>query len=344
VFEKTGAGDGQAILQGQAIEFYCMQAADLLNDGSPVYIDTESCMPVGASLRRLQSMEDLLSLIAQARANRTTRSTRMNTAVAGHEGSSRSHAALILHLLRRTDEGKVHRTFFSLIDLAGAERPSKTGETRVSGYEAWLEIIKKGGKNVSTGAQAAFINFELTLLRTAIVAARDAHGRGLKYGGEVALAPAMIKFLTGAMTGAAALGMVVTLSPCGSNGWETWFSLEYGKDMSMLRVPVRAVPAADADAERYVAALERELAAAIEKFAKTPISNSPASKYYAPRLGLALWQAQLVEDAYALFPDRKPGDGVEAKIAALRRDGDVSTFVFANNGNVDPAKLGSIQK
>jgi len=86
-------------------------------------------------------MEDVIRFILTVRANRTTRETRMNTAVEGQGGgSSRSHCALILYLVqwdRKKDE--VVRTHFSLLDLAGAERPSKTGEERKGGYEAFLE-------------------------------------------------------------------------------------------------------------------------------------------------------------------------------------------------------------
>jgi hypothetical protein len=66
-------------------------------------------------------------------------------------GSSRSHAALIL-TLRQLDVGsnEVCTTTFNCVDMAGAERPDKTGGARVSALEAFMQYAD--GK-VSMGAQ-----------------------------------------------------------------------------------------------------------------------------------------------------------------------------------------------
>ena len=84
-------------------------------------------------------MADLLPFLEQVQMNRTTRSTAMNRADGEHGGSSRSHAALILTLTQLDEcEENVATTTFTLMDLAGAERPSKTKEKRFSGSEMLL--------------------------------------------------------------------------------------------------------------------------------------------------------------------------------------------------------------
>ena len=69
-------------------------------------IDTETCMPRACESRPLKSMDDVLRFIADVRATRTARSTRMNESKEGHEGSSRSHAALILNLVQAHPDSK----------------------------------------------------------------------------------------------------------------------------------------------------------------------------------------------------------------------------------------------
>lgn len=85
----------------------------------------------------------------------------MNTAKAGHEGSSRSHASMILTLYQLND-GKYLRTEFHLIDLAGAERPGKNDQERSSGNDVMMKIIS--GKGVTIGDQGCIINYELSNL------------------------------------------------------------------------------------------------------------------------------------------------------------------------------------
>ena len=90
----------------------------------------------------------MIPFIQQIIQNRTTRSTNFNQASSGpgeqHTGSSRSHAMLILSLMQldeATDE--YVKTTFTLADLAGAERPSKTEDRAAkngmvpSGRNAW---------------------------------------------------------------------------------------------------------------------------------------------------------------------------------------------------------------
>ena len=51
---------------------------------------------------------------------------------------------------------------FTMVDLAGAERPSTTGGDRMSGYETMLQIMM--GKE-TTGGTGFVINYELHQLQ-----------------------------------------------------------------------------------------------------------------------------------------------------------------------------------
>jgi hypothetical protein len=286
--KSKGIDDSSFCLNGAAVEFYCCDANDLLDIGKrPVLMDNETWMPRGCETRPLKDMGDVLQFIADARGNRTSRSTRMNMAGGGHEGSSRSHAALLLFLVQKNSrDNTVTSTCFTLIDLAGAERPAKTGEKRQGGMEAFQDLAKG---NHSVGAQAYLINSELSMLRTAIVSAKNANRSSIKF--SAGLATSMMKMIAGALTGNAMLGMIVTLSPSGANGWETWFSLEYGKDMACLRVPLQTQkPENASDAlKKY------------DDLAKNSVSQLEAAfggKYFGIRLGNAIHLSQFVVDLY----------------------------------------------
>ena len=87
-------------------------------------------------------MTDLLTYIELINKKRVSSGTNMNKAKAGHGGSSRSHCAIILTLMKHNIEtGDYNRTQFHLVDLAGAERPDKVGK-RVSAYEAMVALYK----------------------------------------------------------------------------------------------------------------------------------------------------------------------------------------------------------
>ena len=69
--------------------------------------------------------------IARVYGNRKVVATRMN------EGSSRSHCAIILTLLQLETASQTFRqTQFSIVDLAGAERPEKALGYRISKEDA----------------------------------------------------------------------------------------------------------------------------------------------------------------------------------------------------------------
>jgi transketolase N-terminal domain/subunit len=46
----------------------------------------------------IKSVDDIMQFIEICRKNRATQSTKMNNAENGHQGSSRSHAAMIIQL------------------------------------------------------------------------------------------------------------------------------------------------------------------------------------------------------------------------------------------------------
>jgi hypothetical protein len=93
-------------------------------------------------------------------------------------GSSRSHAALILTLHQEID-GMYQKTKFHLVDLAGAERPDKTGGQRMSALEAFINLAS--GKKVDPGVQGTIINYSLSELATSIRVATDANAKGKTY-------------------------------------------------------------------------------------------------------------------------------------------------------------------
>ena len=117
--------------------------------------------------------------------NRTMAKTGMN------EVSSRSHAALILtlHQYCRKESSsteyanKYNKTTFTLMDLAGAERVSKTGGKFVGGLAIFMEIADamKKGKTPPMGATGALINFELTEMNTTVNKATMKWKQGMQY-------------------------------------------------------------------------------------------------------------------------------------------------------------------
>ena len=60
-----------------------------------------------------------------------------------NDGSSRSHCAITLTLLTHDTSAKSFKeTTFSIVDLAGAERPEKALGTRISKDKALIELWK----------------------------------------------------------------------------------------------------------------------------------------------------------------------------------------------------------
>ena len=105
--------------------------------------------------------------------NRKVVATKMN------EGSSRSHCAIMLTLLTLdASTRRFRQTQFTVVDLAGAERPEKALGERISKEKAMQEMIrymKAPSVDMSPGLQGFLINFELSNLLTEVVTATNAH-------------------------------------------------------------------------------------------------------------------------------------------------------------------------
>eukprot|EP00971_Amphidinium_carterae_P198092 3931623-Amphidinium_carterae.1 len=85
--------------------------------------------------------------------------------------------------------------------------------------------------------------------------------------------------------------MVVCLSQSHSCGWETWFSLQYGTDLSKLKAPANSRKPVKIDVAAKTAA--DELSKAKDLLSRTPSKGTPASKYYNRRLVSARqWEQQ----------------------------------------------------
>jgi hypothetical protein len=63
-----------------------------------------------------------------------------------------------------------------MIDLAGAERPDKTGAGRTNVYDVMVKAM--AGKDMDVADQGWSINFELSELLTCVSSANEAHKAG----------------------------------------------------------------------------------------------------------------------------------------------------------------------
>ncbi len=186
-----------------------------------------------------------------------------------HQGSSRGHAAIILQILRivpqtisksaskseseselRSSKPKKKYKFLSttmhIIDLAGAERPDKNGLARVSGLAALMEVLKDPtGETISTDSQTAFINMELSMLGSEILSATECYRKGRPYRTIASLNTDGMRYVGNCLSGKAVVAMVVCLSQAPQCGWETWFSCEFGKNMSNLETMKFYAPVLD---------------------------------------------------------------------------------------------------
>lgn len=249
-FEKVAALRQQGlrcVLSGSAIEFYMGECFDLLlssrEGNAPVQVDMLTRMPSGETCVVLEQQSDLLGFIAKVIANRTSRSTNFNKASSVHSGSSRSHAALILTLSTLDEKSREYsKTHFTLVDLAGAERPDKVRDevkggtpgfapefitSMVAEKEAGRMTQKDIEKQLPINFQTRLINFELFSLGNEVLKASECHRKGKPFKLNPMATPT-IKFLSAILDGRARLAMCVTLSPAGRNAWETWFSLQVG--------------------------------------------------------------------------------------------------------------------
>ena len=228
----------ECILTVGALDFYVGTCVDLMNNRELVEVD-EKRTPLGYKELQLSFLEELLSFLETILKARKSFGTRMNEASQedDHDGSSRSHCALILTLRQVNKENRqclVNR--FTVVDLAGAERPSTTGGERMSAFEAYMALSR--GEEC-TGSTGILINFELHQLGHEVVKATEQHKKGKKYNAPTQLCMPAVQFLGTCFDGSSLLGILVCLSQAKHCGWETWFSLQYGETLSKLRCPVK---------------------------------------------------------------------------------------------------------
>jgi hypothetical protein len=260
-------------VHASAIEFYMMGAHDLLmDDFTPVTIGTDH-RPAGLETARLRTMEDVLPFLRRVQRNRTRCTTQMSDD--GGDGSSRSHAALIL-TLRQLDitAGTYTKTRMNFVDLAGAERPGKAGTERMSALDALIMAVE--GRE-TPGAQGAVINYELSMLRTHVVM-RNAFGAFQS--GHQMVTP-FVQYLIACTTGQALLSAVVCLSPASQNGWESWFACTVGEDFSKLRAAV--LPETPHNAVQFALAVVKRADEAEAKL-RAASQIGPGAKFYPRRL------------------------------------------------------------
>jgi len=285
------------ILCASALEFYLGNCSDLLkeqekNNNNNVLIGKDDFAPIGHTMLTLESIDDLIPFLINVKNKRTVRATKMNVKTDDCDGSSRSHCALILTLFQ-VNNGEYLKTSFSLIDFAGAERPDKTGEERKNGSEALLELYL-GKDIVSTGAQGLIINYELFEIGKMALQASEFYNNkekqrksrkngtastAKKFSPAKQLMSSICQFTGSCMDGSALLGMVVTISQARRNGWETWFSMQYGTNLSKLKV-VPCCPQKYMHLDRVMKNTKVQYMQAREMLRKTPKIGAPSSKYY----------------------------------------------------------------
>mmetsp|Transcript_4025 Transcript_4025/g.2729 ORF Transcript_4025/g.2729 Transcript_4025/m.2729 type:complete len:136 (+) Transcript_4025:699-1106(+) len=135
----------------------------------------------------------------------------MNKSSSEHTGSSRSHCALILELHQLdTSTNEYQMSKFHLVDLAGAERPSKTGANRPTCFEVMMKAYQ--GKKLDIGDQGVMINFELSGLGSEVVRANEAFAKKRAYAPPEQLTTPAIIYMGQALTGSCLMTSIVTLS------------------------------------------------------------------------------------------------------------------------------------
>jgi kinesin family protein 2/24 len=137
VFSRVGASNDNNLesktkeshlyVEVSMFEIYGQKVRDLLNDSKELAAleDRHGVLQLkGLTARQCDSMDDFLE------ATDVGRSARSTTATGANATSSRSHAAMLLRLVRRNKDGEqLPFAKFSLIDLAGSERGADNENT-----------------------------------------------------------------------------------------------------------------------------------------------------------------------------------------------------------------------
>ena len=267
---KSSGNDAWS-LDASAIEFFLMGVFDLLDKKTALdissYADHKS---YGEKQVNISSMQDAVDFLATAYSARTVQATKLNA------GSSRSHCALTL-TLNQLVEGKVLTTRFTLVDLAGAERLSKTGALEGSDQspaEALVNALFKG--EVTNAGTGLVINMELQEIGKEAVVAQGAHKNGKKYSPPKQMATAAMQFVGHNYDASVHVGMVACLSQAPQNGWETWFSLNFGQNISNLAYVLKKCKAAKFD--KALKEAKDTAKSTAEALKKTP-KDGPSAKW-----------------------------------------------------------------
>mmetsp|Transcript_37695 Transcript_37695/g.59625 ORF Transcript_37695/g.59625 Transcript_37695/m.59625 type:complete len:470 (+) Transcript_37695:87-1496(+) len=293
--EEREADGIHSLLLLSAVEFYCYQGYDLADVAGKQMCTMKGHQVIGNSYQQCDSPAVLAEFLGRVYGNRNVVATKMN------DGSSRSHCAITLTLMTlNNNDNTFKETSFSIVDLAGAERPEKASHTGtrmtkdVAIMELWqyFQNLKKGiAGSLSLELQGYLINLELTGLLDSVVLATDnaKHGRPQRLG-SLCCGGSAISFLGGGLAGEARLEALICLSQSPQNGWETWFSIaRYGAELAKLKTRVKKVPTVMIERalkEAQAAAYEAEQALANQK--DTP----SAMKYAAFRLGMKVYTEQ----------------------------------------------------
>ena len=132
--EQAKAGVHSVLLLS-AIEFYAFMAFDLADVAGKQMCTMKGHQVLGNTYTPCDSPSILKEFLDRVYNNRKVVATKMN------EGSSRSHCAIMLTLLTLEKATQTFRqTQFSIIDLAGAERPEKALGERISKEQAMQEM------------------------------------------------------------------------------------------------------------------------------------------------------------------------------------------------------------
>lgn len=137
------------------------------------------------------------------------------------------------------------------------------------------------------------VNFELSTLQTQLMQAGEQNQTKKKFKNAGHPSIPVIRYIGRCLTGQAWLTALVCLSQSPQNGWETWFSCEYGKALAKLQAPVRKVKIEDA--EKLETKLIAEVAKAKFLFETTPTEGLAASKYYELRKSILRGAEQELE-------------------------------------------------
>jgi hypothetical protein len=219
IFEKAAKESAkyEVTVKNQYIQLYRANVQDLLNtanDNMKVRVEEGvGAIIEGCTTRDVTSYEEALALIKEGDNNRAVANTKMNSA------SSRSHACLITEITRKdratgnTTLGKLY-----LIDLAGSERPAKSG---VIG-DAYAEAVA--------------INKSLTVLGNCISALVN----GEK---QISFRDSPItRILQYSLTGHGRTSIIVTIRPDSPNLSETICTLKFAERAQ--KVEAQMTPAA----------------------------------------------------------------------------------------------------